>query len=239
MTYEVSIDIDVKVGIDGDDGDDSKYGIDKFVENNHTADATSTDTNASTVNNNETSNPSLNGTPKSEDNSVNGIDGDDGDDSGIDEEKLVNSNDEKDETARPLDPSVDNEIDGIDNSVDNNNGQEIAESETYTGSNHALSVQAKDTNFENDITDQSITNTNTNTINQISRAMADGSTSINDISSHTKDLSHLSQQPTTNLTREIIAEFFYDDGLPYRPPSPHTLDESPCKSIIRMDEHSF
>jgi len=33
MTYEVSI--DSAIGIDGDDGDDSKYGMDVFVEDNH------------------------------------------------------------------------------------------------------------------------------------------------------------------------------------------------------------
>ena len=72
--------------------------------------------------------------------------------------------------------------------------------------------------------------------------MSDSSSSKNNISSHTKDLSHLShlsqvshmQQLTNNLTREIIEEFFYDDGLPYRPPSAHTLDESPCKLIIKI-----
>ena len=96
------------------------------------------------------------------------------------------------------------------------------------------SYDDNDINLENDKADQSLTNNN----NQIRRAMSDNSSSKNNISSHTKDLSHLSQTPQ-QPTRQIIEEFFYDEGQPYRPPPPHTLDESPCKSIIRMDDHSF
>jgi hypothetical protein len=47
------------------------------------------------------------------------------------------------------------------------------------------------------------------------------------------------QQSTISLTRELVEEFFYDDGGPYSLPTPHTLDESLCKSIIRMDNNDF
>lgn len=81
--------------------------------------------------------------------------------------------------------------------------------------------------------------------NQIRKAATDNPISINSISSYPRDLSHLShlsqtsQQSTINLTRELVEEFFYDDGRPYRQPIPHTLDKSPCKSIIGITRDNF
>ena len=246
MTYEVSIDIEAKVGIDGDD----KYGMDVFVEDNHNHSTSSNETNTSTGstdNNNDISNPSPNESVKPENNSVNGIDGIDGDDVGhrIDDKDI----DSSDATSHP-ESSGDDWNDGIDNSVNNDHHNEIGSSDRHTAdgntdqsssSSSSSSVDVDNIQLETDKTEQYFTNTN----NQKRSAVTNTPTSINNISSHTKNLSHLShlshtsQSSTTDLTREIVAEFFYDDGLPYRPPPPHTLDESPCKSIIRMDDHSF
>ncbi len=57
--------------------------------------------------------------------------------------------------------------------------------------------------------------------------------------SHLSHLSQTSQQSAIILTRDLVEEFFYDDGGPYCPPTPHTLDESPCKSIIRITQDNF
>lgn len=39
---------------------------------------------------------------------------------------------------------------------------------------------------------------------------------------------------------ESINQFFYDEPyMPYQPPPPHELEDSPCKSIIRFDKHSL
>lgn len=38
---------------------------------------------------------------------------------------------------------------------------------------------------------------------------------------------------------EAITQFFYDEPyMPYHPPPHHDLEVSPCKLIIRFDEHS-
>jgi hypothetical protein len=40
-------------------------------------------------------------------------------------------------------------------------------------------------------------------------------------------------------TMKAIAQFFYDEPyLPYHPPPPHELEDSPCQLIIRFDSHS-
>jgi hypothetical protein len=69
MTYEVSI--DSAIGIDGDDGDDSRYGMDVFVEGGHS----STSSNVSVApekpgNNNDNSNGNPNGIARLENNGV-------------------------------------------------------------------------------------------------------------------------------------------------------------------------
>lgn len=83
----------------------------------------------------------------------------------------------------------------------------------------------------------------TNSNNQTRKANTSTSAHIanNSIThpSHLSQLSQTSQHLLTNVTREIVEEFFYDDGGPYRPPTPHTLDESPCKSIIRITQDDF
>ena len=39
---------------------------------------------------------------------------------------------------------------------------------------------------------------------------------------------------------EEITQFFYDEpNLPYHPPPPHELKNSPCRSIIRIDTYSL
>jgi hypothetical protein len=194
MTYEVSI--DSAIGIDGDDGDDSRYGMDVFVEDSHST--TSTDVNVSTEkldssNSDDVSHSSSNETVKLEGNQ---IDGDFG-------------------------------IEGIDNTEDDDNHYEIV-SQTKSDTSH-LSSHHDDIHLENAETDQSLTNTN----NQM-RIATTGSPTY----THTNNLSQLSQ--LSQSTKEKIAEFFYDDPeLPYHPPPPHNLGESPCKSIIRIDNHSL
>ena len=128
---------------------------------------------------------------------------------------------------------------GIHNTEEDNEDIWSLESKTDRDANHSQAED--DIHIEIDKTDQSFTNSN----NQIRGATINIPTSVNDISSHTKDLSHLShlsqisQQSTPDLTRKIIDEFFYDDGLPYRRPPAHTLNESPCKSLIKIDNDSF
>ena len=83
--------------------------------------------------------------------------------------------------------------------------------------------------LENPENDQTFTNTN----NQMRKASIGTATYP-----HTNNLSH--HPHLSQPTKEIIAEFFYDDpDLSYRPLPSHTLDESPCKSIIRIDSHSL
>jgi hypothetical protein len=231
-TYEVSVEANVGiVGIDGDDGDDSKHGMDAFVQNDGL--------NKSSENLDETSNLSPNETVKTKDGSVNGTVGIDGDDSSqrSDVERLDTDDVRPDKTARPLEPHGDDGDIGI---VNNKEDKERLESKTISNQS---SANSDDIHFEMDKTDQSSTDTN----NQIRRATATVSTTnpTNYISSHTKDLSHLShlshtsQQSIISLTKEKIAEFFDDDGLPYCTPPPHTLNESPCKPIIRIDKDHF
>jgi hypothetical protein len=194
MTYEVSI--DSAIGIDGDDGDDSRYGMDVFVEGGHS----STSSNVSVApenpgNNNDNSNGNPNGIARLE---YNSYDGDDGDD-------------------------------GINNNMDNNNIQVTNLDSRAKSDTSPLSSHNDDIHLENTETDQTLTSIN----NQVRKAIANASTHTptNNLSHHP----HLSQP-----TKEMIAEFFYDDpDLPYHPPPPHTLDESPCKSIIRIDNHSL
>ncbi len=72
---------------------------------------------------------------------------------------------------------------------------------------------------------------------QIRKAIAVAATSVY---TNTINLSHLSQvsQQAGHLTAELI-KFFHDDPeLPYRPLPPHTLEESPVKSIIKKDKNS-
>jgi hypothetical protein len=54
----------------------------------------------------------------------------------------------------------------------------------------------------------------------------------------TTNLSQVSQ--VSQPTMEAITQFFYDEPyLPYQPPPLHKLEDSPCKSIIRIDNHSL
>ncbi len=193
MTYEVSI--DSAIGIDGDDGDDSKYGMDVFVEDNHSTTSSNIKMTSENLGNNNDSNGNPNETAKLEDNRT---DGDVG-------------------------------IDGIDNSEDENNDDKIRlDGQTDSDTCH-LSSHNDDIHIENAETDQSLTNTN----NQMRKAVTGTSTYT-----HTRNLSQLSHlsQPTV----EAIAQFFYDEPfLPCHPPPPHELENSPCKSIIRLDNHSL
>lgn len=71
--------------------------------------------------------------------------------------------------------------------------------------------------------------------NQIRKASSTSVHTSTTITTNLSQVSHLSQ-PTV----KAINLFFYDepDSL-YNPPSSHELEESPCKAIIRMDNHSL
>jgi hypothetical protein len=181
-------------GIDGDDGDDSKYGMDVFVEDNHSA---------STSDPEVLDGESNNSSEVKQDDDDSRIDGDDGDD-GIDQREEDNDN-----KVTDLDSRSSTDISCPSSSVDHHNiNSQIIE------------------------TDHSLANTN----NQIRKAIT--TTSAQTDTNNLSHLSHLSHPP--QLTTEIIARFFYDDPeLPYHPLPPHKLEESPCKSIIGIDNHSF
>jgi hypothetical protein len=56
-------------------------------------------------------------------------------------------------------------------------------------------------------------------------------------SMHGSSTTNLPQVSQPNM--EEITEFFYDEPyLPYQPPPSHELKDSPCRSIIRLDNHS-
>lgn len=197
MTYEISID-PRDSGIDGIDGDDSKYGMDVFVEDSHSM----------------TTSESNNGSEAKQDDEIKTQD-----------DGIVG-------------------IDGIDQREDNNDNKvtDLDSSSITDMSCQSFSVDHHYINSQITEADHSLANTN----NQIRKAITTTSahSDTNNLShlSQLSQLSHLSHTPhqsTTNLTREIIEEFFYDDGLPYRCHSPHTLDKSPCKLIIRTDNRSF
>ena len=145
------------------------------------------------------------------------------------------SNNSSNETVKLEDNHIDGDVgdDGIDDSKDENNDNKITnlDSRTKSDASH-LSSHHDDIHLENDETDQSLTNTN----NQM-RIATTGSPTY----THTNNLSHLSHlSHSRQPTKEKISEFFYDDPeIPYRPPPSHNLDESPCESIIRIDNHSL
>jgi hypothetical protein len=190
MTYEVSID-SAKVGIDGDD---SKYGMDVFIEDSHST--TSTDVNVSGKN--------------------------------LDNNNEDTPNDNPNEIANLEDNHKNGNI-GIDNSEDENNDNKIRlDGQTDSDTCH-LSSHNDDIHIEYTETDQPLTNTN----NQMRKAITGTSTYT-----HTNNLSQLSHLSQTTV--EAITQFFYDEPyLPYHPPPPHELEDSPCKSIIRLDNHSM
>ena len=259
MTYEVSIDI--VNGILGIDGDDSKFGMDKFVENHNTS-ATSTVTNVSTenasANNNEVSNLSPDDIVKPEDNSANGIDGDDGDDfrhgmdgyvnnvnentsneNGSDNNNEVLNLSSADEIAKPKDSCI-NGIDGDDgcNTTDDHKIKGYDTSFFDKASCSLSSAYLYNTNSQLD--ESSLSHPNSKNQTRKATAATSAHSDSKDIThlSHLSHLSQTSQQSSISLTSELVEEFFYDDEGPYRPPPPHTLDESPCKSIIRLDNHT-
>jgi hypothetical protein len=96
------------------------------------------------------------------------------------------------------------------------------------------SLHCDDSIYSQSPSDHHITNSQmseTNSINQIRKAVST-STYAN-----TANVSHLSQ--ASHPTLEAITQFFYDEPfLPYHPPPPHELENSPCNSIIRFDNHS-
>lgn len=90
MTYEVSID-SVKVGIDGADGDDSKYGMDVFVEDNHSTTSSNVNMTSENLGDNNDPNGNPNETIKLEDNRTDGdvgIDGIDNSEDGNNDNKI-------------------------------------------------------------------------------------------------------------------------------------------------------
>ena len=89
------------------------------------------------------------------------------------------------------------------------------------------SIDHHNANSQMSETNQSLSNSNSQLRKAVSTLAHNAITTTN--------LSHLPQ-----TTVEAITQFFYDESdLPYRPPPPHKLEESPCKSIIKLDNHSL
>jgi len=152
-------------------------------------------------------------------------------------ESAENNNNVSTETAKVAQNYMDGDV-GIDNNnEDENSEKDAADCDTneISSENGSSIYHDDDTPLENIETDKSPINTN----NQIRRAIANTSTSINNTFCHSEDLSHPSH--LSQPTKEKIVEFFHDDGLRYHPPPPHTLDEvpPPCRSIIRIDKDAF
>ena len=101
----------------------------------------------------------------------------------------------------------------------------------YSDGNDSQSGRGDDIKIHGGIAldgDDSVNNTpRTNSFNQTKKAVSTLARA------NTANLSHISQQ-----TIEAITQFFYDEPfMPYRPPPPHELEDSPCNSIIRFDNH--
>ena len=84
-------------------------------------------------------------------------------------------------------------------------------------------------------TNQSLSNSNSQLRKAVSTSVHNATTPTTTNLSH---VSNLSRSPQTTVA--AVTQFFYDEPfLPYHPPSPHELEDSPCKSIIRLDNHSL
>jgi hypothetical protein len=119
---------------------------------------------------------------------------------------------------QPENESDSSETDGFRGDGETFDGKELAGSMNCTASmdRHSLSQ-----------TNLSLTNS----INQTRKAV---STSARVTNTEPSQVSHATQ-PTV----EEITQFFYDEPYqPYHLP-PHELEDSPCKSIIRIDNHSL
>ena len=84
-------------------------------------------------------------------------------------------------------------------------------------------------------TNQSLSNPNSQLRKAVSTSVHNATTTTTTNLSH---VSNLSRSPQTTVA--AVTQFFYDEPfLPYHPPPPHELEDSPCKSIIRLDNHSL
>ena len=119
---------------------------------------------------------------------------------------------------------------GIDITEDNSRGVDGTTYEKDLDSNYNISPSATDHYNIYYETNQSLSNSNS----QLRKAV---STSAHN-ATNTTNLSHVSRSSQTTV--EAITQFFYDEPyLPYHPPPPHELQDSPCKLIIRLDNHSL
>jgi hypothetical protein len=151
MTYEVSI--DPAIGIDGDDGDDSKYGMDVFVEDNHSTTSSNVKLTSENLGNNNDSNGNPNETAKLEDNRTDGDIGIDGIDSSGDEKddsKVVNLDSQTDsDTSHPSSHHEDIHLENpeTDQSLTNTNNQ-MRKAITGTSTNtHTNNLSRRSTQF--------------------------------------------------------------------------------------------
>jgi hypothetical protein len=151
MTYEVSI--DPAIGIDGDDGDDSKYGMDVFVEDNHSTTSSNVKMTSENLGNNNDSNGNPNETAKLEDNRTDGDIGIDGIDSSGDEKddsKVVNLDSQTDsDTSHPSSHHEDIHLENpeTDQSLTNTNNQ-MRKAITGTSTNtHTNNLSRRSTQF--------------------------------------------------------------------------------------------
>jgi hypothetical protein len=118
------------------------------------------------------------------------------------------------------------EADGLRVADETNNNQDIIDS-----NNSPASTDLHNTNSQMSETNTPLSNSK----NQIRKAASTSAHTTATITTNLFHVSHLSQPPL-----EAITQFFYDEPyLPYRPPLPHQLEDSPCKSIIRIDNHSL
>ena len=122
---------------------------------------------------------------------------------------------------------------GIDITEDNRHGVDGTTCGKVLGSNYNDSPSATDHYNIYYETNQSLSNSNSQLRKAVSTSAHNATTTTNLF-----HVSHLSRSSQTTV--EAITQFFYDEpDLPYHPPPPHKLEDSPCKSIIRLDNHSL
>jgi hypothetical protein len=218
MTYEMNID-SIDSGILGIDGDDSKFGMDVYVEDNHD------NTEVKSVNVEHAGSAVKQVEATAGDNGILGIDG-------VHRDNLRDNHDTTEkEVAKTRESNTNNKEPGvnqgnhwIDIRKDNDRGSD--------GETHDI----KDPNSDSTISPSSIF---TNSNDHIRKAVSTATTAMTATTATTNlsQVSHPSHPSQTNM--EAITQFFYDEpDLPYNPLLPHKLEESPCQSIIRIDNRT-
>jgi hypothetical protein len=240
MTYEISID-SVDSGILGIDGiDDSTCGMDAYVKNNHDK-ATNTEVRNASIDSagSEVKQDEI----TTGDSGILGIDGIDKDD--LRDNPDINSPEAEDFKTQGSD-DMNNKESGVNQSIGivGDDGIDIIDKDVHNGDGD-YTDDSKDLDSDISITDlSSMDHHNSNS--HVSKSNQSLSLSNSQIrraaltaanATATTNLSQVSQ--VSQPTMEAITQFFYDEPyLPYHPPSPHELEDSPCKSIIRFDSHS-